>query len=319
MLFPSEEAVSVCQEGQLLLTCTINATILRWILPLQNEEGRVQTYSRYISTTDVSQQTSSWIVNSTSFLRVSCREMFPLVSRLLINPVTIALKGTKVNCTEVTNHSNADHDSAMTSTTINVIGEGCKNLTLHNNKFTYNHTYIVRVAYSNNHPEVITSVEYGTENATVYLELTPESRNIVSYTVSAEPQVVETLNSSLSSVQLTVPYNTLHNVSIMVSCGKYTTTTIIELHYGKSSFDINNYAQHNYFVAKCGYPLKALVNDSWMVRVMGYVDPSLEGMTVNFSCPTGHVLIGPSTATCTGNGEWESDPVESNIECKGES
>ena len=81
---------------------------------------------------------------------------------------------------------------------------------------------------------MITSVEYGTENATVYLELTPESHNITSYTVSAEPQVVETSNSSLLRVQLTVPYNTLHNVSIVAtSCGQYTTTTVIELHYGK--------------------------------------------------------------------------------------
>ena len=78
----------------------------------------------------MSQQTSSWIVNSTSFniSRVSRREMFPLVSRLLINPVSITLNGTKVNCTEAMNHGNADHDSAMTSTTtISVIGEGCKN------------------------------------------------------------------------------------------------------------------------------------------------------------------------------------------------
>ena len=86
---------------------------------------------------------------------------------------------------------------------------------------------------------MIISVEYGTENATVHLELTPESHNnITSYTVSAEPQVVVTLNSSLSSVQLTVQYNTLHNVSIVAtSCGQYATTTIIKLHYGKSSFD----------------------------------------------------------------------------------
>ena len=98
-------------------------------MPLQDEQGRVQTYSRYISSTDVSQQISSWIVNSTSFnvSRVSRRKMLPLVSRLLINPVTIALNGTKVNCTEAMNHGNADHDSAITSTMINVIGEGCKN------------------------------------------------------------------------------------------------------------------------------------------------------------------------------------------------
>ena len=73
---------------------------------------------------DVSQQESSVVVNSTSFnvSRVSHQEMSPLVSRLLINPVTIGLNGTQVNCTEV--HS--DMSNAMASTIINVIGEDCK-------------------------------------------------------------------------------------------------------------------------------------------------------------------------------------------------
>ena len=98
-------------------------------------------------------------------------------------------------------------------------------------------TLFIHVAYY--YPKVITSVEYGTDNATVYLEWTPESHNnIISYTVSAEPKVVVTLNSSPLSVQVTVQYNTLHNVSIVAtSCGQYATITIIKLHYGKSSFD----------------------------------------------------------------------------------
>ena len=84
-------------------------------------------YSRYISLTDVSQQESSMVVNSTSFnvSRVSHRGMSPLVSTLLINPVTIGLNGTQVNCTEV--HSDMSNANiAMASTIINVIGEDCK-------------------------------------------------------------------------------------------------------------------------------------------------------------------------------------------------
>ena len=51
--------------------------------------------------------------------------MLPLVSRLLINPVTTDLNETKVNCTEVdTTMNNANVPIA--STTINVIGQGCK-------------------------------------------------------------------------------------------------------------------------------------------------------------------------------------------------
>ena len=46
-------------------------------------------------------------------------------------------------------------------------------------------------------------------------------------------------------------------------------------------------------------------------------DLFLEGTSVTFSCPPGLVLIGHSTSTCMGSGEWEPDPTE--VECKGES
>ena len=66
--------------------------------------------------------------------------------------------------------------------------------------------------------------------------------------------------------------------------------------------------------AKCDYPILNN-NNSQIVQVMGYVDPSLEGTTINFSCPTGQILAGPRSSTCLGNGEWE---MESNIRCIGE-
>ena len=72
------------------------------------------------------------------------------------------------------------------------------------------------------------------------------------------------------------------------------------------------------FIAKCEYPFQEILNDSSTVQVMGYVNPSLEGTTVNFSCLTGQVLTGPRTSTCLENGKWESDLMESNIRCKGD-
>ena len=66
---------------------------------------------------------------------------------------------------------------------------------------------------------------------------------------------------------------------------------------------------------KCDYPM---LNDSQSIQVMGYVNPALEGTFINFSCPAGQVLTGPNTSTCLGNGEWELDPMESNIRCLGE-
>ena len=41
----------------------------------------------------------------------------------------------------------------------------------------------------------------------------------------------------------------------------------------------------------------------------------MEGATIKFECPREHILIGPSTTTCMGNGEWEPDPRE--VECRG--
>ena len=84
---------------------------------------------------------------------------------------------------------------------------------------------LLHVAYSN-HPKVNTSVEYGTDNVTVFIKWIPE--NHTSYNISVEPQT-----SLLSNAQLTVPYNTQFNMSIMVTlCEQYTTTTIIGIHYG---------------------------------------------------------------------------------------
>ena len=83
--------------------------------------------------------------------------------------------------------------------------------------------------------KVITLVKYGTENITVTLEWVPSTHT--SYTViSVEtPYVVESLLSSARLIGLS--YNARLNVSIMARwCGQYTTTTIIELHYGKLSF-----------------------------------------------------------------------------------
>ena len=153
LLVPYEKAV-ICQGEQLELTCTTNATFLRWILSLQIEHGTVQTYSRYISLTDVTQQASSWVVNSTSFnvSRVSHQGKPPLVSRLLIDPVTIDLNGTKVNCTEVdTTMNNPDIAMVMASTIINVIGEGCKHKQL-NHMLHDNNTHTCSIFYkSGNH------------------------------------------------------------------------------------------------------------------------------------------------------------------------
>ena len=82
-------------------------------------------------------------------------------------------------------------------------------------------------------PICITSVQYGIENITVTLEWVPSTNT--SYTISVEaPYILESYLSSARLIIIGLPYNTHLNVSIMARwCGRYTATTIIELHYGR--------------------------------------------------------------------------------------
>ena len=120
VLSPSGEAV-VCEGGELSLTCSTNLIILSWkTSPLQNEQGQALTFMRFISSVGASQQVSDMMVNSTFFnvSRVSGRDELPLVSRLVINPVSVGLSGTRVNCTEwAMNNEN----TAVASTNIDII------------------------------------------------------------------------------------------------------------------------------------------------------------------------------------------------------
>jgi hypothetical protein len=51
------------------------------------------------------------------------------------------------------------------------------------------------------------------------------------------------------------------------------------------------------------------------MKVVGYMDPAVEGTTVILSCSPGKILSGPHASMCTGNGEWEPDPKKA--ECIG--
>ena len=123
LLSPSGIAV-ICEGGQLELICTTNATFLQWTL--QREQGEVM-HLRFISSSDHSQLTSVFSVNSTSIniSRVSLQGMLPLVSRLFINNVTVGLNGSQVNCKEVGSTMNTT-DVEMALITIKSLGVDCK-------------------------------------------------------------------------------------------------------------------------------------------------------------------------------------------------
>ena len=118
ILTPSEETAVLCEGEELELICTSNETFLQWSWSLQFEHGKVLEYSRFSSSTDASQLMNSFSVNSTSFnvSRVSNQGRSPLVSRLLITPVSLKVNAVIIaNCTEV-------QGDGMASITINMVG-----------------------------------------------------------------------------------------------------------------------------------------------------------------------------------------------------
>ena len=64
-----------------------------------------------------------------------------------------------------------------------------------------------------------------------------------------------------------------------------------------------------FFIAKCEHPRKLLSAESniSVSTIVGYNGFSVEGSTVSFNCPSELELIGPHSAKCTENGEWEPD------------
>ena len=64
------------------------------------------------------------------------------------------------------------------------------------------------------------------------------------------------------------------------------------------------------FVAKCQFPLL-----SQNVTIEDYDHPAIKGNYITFGCSSSSLtLVGPSTSTCVGNGQWEPDPREA--ECR---
>jgi hypothetical protein len=78
--------------------------------------------------------------------------------------------------------------------------------------------------------------------------------------------------------------------------------------------DHRNILTYSLDTPTCRYPFSGTANGS-MIFIIGYMDPATEGATVTFDCPHEHILTGPNTTTCMGNGKWEPDPRE--VECSG--
>ena len=116
---PSHMA-SVCRGDQLELICTTTGRLLEWSISLIPTGETTTTFIRRLLTTfeGVSSISSSIVANSSFiFSRISAQNTLPLISRLLINPVSAKLNGTVVNCTDIV------ETSETASTLVQIINE----------------------------------------------------------------------------------------------------------------------------------------------------------------------------------------------------
>ena len=106
---------SVCSGDQLELTCTTSGSILEWAFVLIPENAAPRTYTRGL--TIDTQAPEPLLINSIrfTFSRLSRPNTLPLISILVINPVSVGLNGTEVNCTDV----QTSDTGSTTITTIN--------------------------------------------------------------------------------------------------------------------------------------------------------------------------------------------------------
>ena len=116
---------SVCSGDQLELTCSVMGSVLEWQINVTN----ASSYRIYRHPIISEGQTFIWVYHLTinnnillTFSRISNEGVSPLVSRLLINPVSESLNGAKVIC-------KAEQMSSLQSTTtITVIRDSLQDL-----------------------------------------------------------------------------------------------------------------------------------------------------------------------------------------------
>jgi hypothetical protein len=106
----------VCSGGQLELTCTTTGNFLRWSFSVfRGNETSATEFIRTISST--SEAMAQLVVNSMvfNFSRISAHNSMPVMSSLVISPVSSSLNGTVMNC--------MDADTGEVSSTTFIVGE----------------------------------------------------------------------------------------------------------------------------------------------------------------------------------------------------
>ena len=99
---PESEMLAVCLDEQLMLTCqTTMDRRLSWDIYIPHHDRSYSKLYAYEGARDTSSVEVDAMVTLT-FDRTSESEVFPLISQLSVNNVTIHLNGTMINCTERT-------------------------------------------------------------------------------------------------------------------------------------------------------------------------------------------------------------------------
>ena len=94
----------VCQIGdQLELSCSVAGVFLRWQFTMILEDGRSVTFMPVITSDGPSGIPPPVTANSTTFtfLRLSAQDVSPLISRMIISPVSEGLNGVQMRCEDV--------------------------------------------------------------------------------------------------------------------------------------------------------------------------------------------------------------------------
>lgn len=92
-----------CQAGdQLELTCDTSGVLQRWQLIANPESGAVTQLQQVSSAGSTGVQSEPLVIESVMFTasRLSGQGSLPLVSRMIINPVSEGLNGSEVNCVD---------------------------------------------------------------------------------------------------------------------------------------------------------------------------------------------------------------------------
>ena len=173
----------------------------------------------------------------------------------------------------------------------------------------------------------ISKVNYGADSVTVTVEWIQAELPHIMYYTAVSPSVPVVLIGNTSR-QLTILYNIKYNFSVEATTPcRPNATAFITLNYGEvPAYTISWHCIYMishiiqipttlawlYYVAKCERPELIPVcttSCNSVPTIMGIDDNDIrvEGNTITFSCPPGLELVGPNSATCTGNGEWGPD------------